>query len=51
MPTIMVSRMRKEIMNSRTRDVIDSHEARMQSGVSAVDSSTNRTDIPSTPSL
>ncbi len=38
-------------MYSRTRLVMDSQLARMQIGVSAVDSSTNRTEMPSTPIL
>ena len=36
-------------MNSRTRVWIASHAARMQSGVSSVESSTKSTLIPSTP--
>ena len=38
-------------MNSRTRVWIDSQLARMQIGVSTVDSSTNSTEMPSTPML
>src|SRR6185437_12790036 len=49
MPTIIVSRMRKASMNSRTRVWIASHAAMMQIGVNSVDSSTNSTLIPSTP--
>jgi hypothetical protein len=51
MPTIMVSRIRKLIMNSRTRVWIASQLDRMQIGVSSVDSSTNSTEMPSTPLL
>ena len=36
-------------MYSRTRVFTLSHDARMQSGVSSVDSSTNSTEMPSTP--
>ena len=49
MPTIIVSSTRKATMYSRTRVVIASQEARMQIGVSAVESSTNSTEMPSTP--
>ena len=49
MPTIMVSSTRKAIMYSRTRVVIASQDARMQIGVSAVESRTKRTEMPSTP--
>ena len=38
-------------MNSRTRRVIASQLARMQIGVRTVDSSTNSTEMPSTPML
>ena len=38
-------------MNSRTRVWMLSQLARMQSGVSAVESRTKRTEIPSTPIL
>ena len=38
-------------MYSRTERVIDSQLARMQIGVSTVDSSTNSTEMPSTPIL
>ena len=51
MPTIIVSRIRNESMNSRTRVWMLSQLARMQIGVNRVDSSTNRTEIPSTPML
>jgi hypothetical protein len=49
MPTIIVSSTRKATMYSRTREVIASQEARMQMGVSAVESSTKSTETPSTP--
>jgi hypothetical protein len=49
MPTIRVSRTRKAIMYSLTRLWIDSQLARMQIGVSRVDSSTNHIEMPSTP--
>ena len=48
-PTIIVSRIRNAAMYSRTRVLTDSQLARMQIGVSAVESSTNSTDTPSTP--
>jgi hypothetical protein len=43
--------MRKVIMYSRTERVIGSQLDRMQIGVSSVDSSTNSTEMPSTPIL
>ena len=49
MPTIIVSSTRKAIMYSRTRTWIASQLARMQSGVSTVESRTKRTEMPSTP--
>ena len=49
MPTIMVSRIRKAIMYSRTRVCTASQEDRIQMGVSSVASSTNSTEMPSTP--
>ena len=49
MPTIMVSSTRNAIMYSRTRVVMASQLARIQTGTSAVDSRTNRTEMPSTP--
>ena len=49
MPTIIVSSTRNAIMYSRTRSLIASQLARMQIGVSTVDSSTNSTEMPSTP--
>ncbi len=36
-------------MYSFTRSLMDSQEARMQSGVRKVESSTNSTEMPSTP--
>ena len=49
MPTISVSSTRNAIMYSRTRVWIDFQLATMQTGVSAVESRTNSTEIPSTP--
>ena len=49
MPTISVSSTRKAIMYSLTRVWIASQLARMQIGVSRVDSSTNNIEMPSTP--
>ena len=51
MPTIIVSSTRKASMYSRTLTVMDSQLARMQIGVSTVDSRTKRTEMPSTPIL
>ena len=51
MPTIIVSRIRKASMYSRTERVMASQLARMQIGVSSVESSTNSTEMPSTPIL
>ena len=48
-PIIIVSRIRNAIMYSRTRSCTLSQEARMQSGISTVASSTNNTEMPSTP--
>ena len=49
MPTIMVSITRKAIMYSRTRSVIDSQLARMQTGIKNVVNSTKNIEMPSTP--
>ncbi len=49
MPTIIVSRTRKAIMYSFTFSCIAFQLARMQIGVSNVDSRTKKTEMPSTP--
>ena len=49
MPTIKVSRIRKAIMNSFTRSVIDTQLAAMQSTVSRVDRIMKNMDMPSMP--
>ena len=51
MPTIIVSSTRKVNMYSRTERVMHSQLCRIQIGVSTVDSSTNSTEMPSTPIL
>lgn len=49
MPTMKVSSTRNAIMYSLTRTLIDSQLARMQIGVSRVDSSTKNSEMPSMP--